>query len=112
MQRVSTHTCRAFVEQRRAFQNHSGSLRGYWHEYEDGSRVYVVWTYNEPLYAYDEEAGQWFGNETKYSRTSSKHKGCAQPHSTRIEWRDKSTMTEIANNGVAGAVRREVKEAA
>lgn len=112
MKRVSTRKARPFVEAREHFQNHSGSLRGYWHQFEDGSRVYVVWTYQEPLFAYDEEARQWFGNSHKYSSTSSKHKGCAQPFSIEIEWRDKYTMREIANNGLVGAVRKQFREAA
>jgi hypothetical protein len=128
MKRVSTNECRHLVERREEFSNHSESLRGHWQSfaftpggspvtcsgsYERGRhRQYVVWTYSEPLFVYDEESDQWFGNSTRYSRTSSKHKGCAQPHCVEIKWRERNVMREITNNGLAGAVRQRFKEAA
>ncbi len=112
MKRIASIACRPLVEAREHFQNHSGSLRGYWHEFEDGARVYVVWTYNQPLFAYDEQSRQWFGNEHHYSRTSSKHRTLAHPYAHDMQWRDRQTMIEIANNGLVGAVRKKFREAA
>ena len=113
MRRIKTSNAWCHVAAHEHFQNSSGSLRGYWHTYDNGERVYVVWTYNEPLFCYDELSRTWFGNNHKYSSTSSKHLTCAHPRGgVNIEWRDRYTMKEIANNGLAGSVRKQFREAA
>lgn len=112
MLRVATTKCRSYVERREMFQNHSGSVRGHWHQYGDGTRVYVVWTYNEPLYVYDETTHQWFGNEHRYSTTSSKHRSQCCPLGVSITWYAREAMREIAANGLVGAVRVKFREAA
>lgn len=124
MKRISTNKVRPYVEQGIPFRNHSGSLRGEWATYgyhytptegeppPKGTRAFIVWTYNTPLIVYDETSNQWFGNEHKYSSTSSKHKSYARPRGVEIQWRDKNTVTEIAQNGLAGAVRKRFREAA
>ena len=119
MKRITTPEARRYVEQRIPFKNSNGSCYGCWLSYtfsHDGApeeRQFVVSSYGRhfPMFIYHEPSGQWFGNKDKWSRTTSKHKGYTQPHGVQIEWRDNATMREIANNGLAGAVRKQFRGA-
>jgi hypothetical protein len=58
-------------------------------------RLYVVYSYGEhwPLFIYDLRDARWFGNESTYGATTSKHKTLCQPHtSTPITWMPTNAM--------------------
>ena len=75
--KTSGQGCHRYVSKLTPFTNHSGSLTG---DYYPSKRQYVVWSYdNWPLYIFDKTANTWFGNSTKYSRTTSKHSTQSMP---------------------------------
>lgn len=64
-------------------------------------RRYVVYSYGThfPMYIYDEDTGMWFGNNDKYSVTTSKHQSACRPD--RIDqWFDTGMMQKIAMYGM------------
>ena len=75
--KTSGQGCHRYVSKLTPFTNHSGSLTG---DYYPSKRQYGVWSYdNWPLYICDKTANTWFGNSTKYSRTTSKHSTQSMP---------------------------------
>lgn len=117
MKPIASTKVRSHVEERKPFKTHGvnngmPSFQGHWYDFSDDTRLYIVWTYQVPLYIYDPQNNKWYGNEAKYSPTSSRHRSQAMPYSATIHWRSPQTMTEFAQNGLVGAVRRRFKEAA
>ena len=75
--KTSGQGCHRYVDKLTPFTNHSGSLTG---DYYPSKRQYVVWSYDHwPLYIFDKTSNTWFGNSTKYSRTTSKHSTQSMP---------------------------------
>ena len=72
-----------------------------------GRNVYVVFSYNThfPMYIYDYEAQQWYGNSDKYSRTTSRHQNITRPPNV-AQWYDTDTMKYIDQHGIVGLVER------
>lgn len=68
--------------------------------------VYVVYSYGYhfPMYVYDYNSGEWYGNSDKYSRTTSSHQGYARPPNVS-HWYETDTLRRIACWGLAGAVQ-------
>lgn len=79
MSKISTRSCRSSVQNCREFQCH-GSLYAKWVTANDGTRMYVVYSYGEhwPLFVCHE--GVWLENEDRYSVTTSKHRSVSHPH--------------------------------
>lgn len=75
MPRVSNSNARGLVVHRRPF---TGS-NTYSRELHDGS--YAVFSYGEhwPLYLWFRSVNRWYGNQDKYSRTTSKHASQLRP---------------------------------
>lgn len=65
---------------------------------------YVVYSYgyHYPLYVYDYEACQWYGNATKSTPTTERHKRKFQPYSI-AQWVDTETLHRIALSGIVNA---------
>ena len=67
--------------------------------------VYVVFSYGRhfPMWIYDHNTNQWYGNKDKFSRTTSKQQGQSRPD--RIDlWFDTDMMKRIADHGYNKAV--------
>lgn len=62
---------------------------------------YCVYSYgyHYPLYVYDYEACQWFGNADKSTPTTERHKRKFQPYSV-AQWVDTPTLNSIAISGL------------
>ena len=78
-----------------------------------GAKLYVVYSYGAhfPIYIYDYEAGKWYGNQDKYSHTTTRHQTLAQPRQCQIEWVDRILMIQIVSfRGMAGAVATRMEQ--
>lgn len=107
MPRISNNDVRSFVERRERFITHNETMFGGWF----GDNIYAVHSYGHhfPMYVYDAEADQWFGNEGKASRTTSVHQTKARPSFVKIAWADTEFLrTLIRNNGYAATLARRI----
>ena len=86
MPRLANNQVRDAVNERRAFMTNNQTLYSSSNWREDGS-LYIVYSYGThyPMYVYDNIACQWFGNETKSSSTTERHKTHARPDGD-IRW--------------------------
>lgn len=114
MKTIATKDARPYVEQGLEFQNNNKQLFGTWTHFTSGERIYVVTSYGPhwPLFIFAPEQNLWFGNEDKYSPTTSRHRTYCQPRGVEIEWRDQRAMKELAENGLTGSVRKMFRRAA
>jgi hypothetical protein len=74
------------VKNTRQFHNNNDTV---WTNWE--GKFYVVYSYGRhfPMYAYDTELQRWYGNESKFSSTTTRHQRLAQPVSSlEITWCD------------------------
>ena len=74
--RVSGWKARAYVQNGINFTNNNKQLFGRW----ETPSLYVVYSYGThwPLFMWDN--GEWWENEDKYSRTTTKHRSQTHPH--------------------------------
>jgi hypothetical protein len=65
--------------------------------------TYTVYSYGShyPMYVYDYEACQWYGNEDKSTPTTQRHKTRFEPYSV-AQWVDTKTLSSIAMRGIVG----------
>lgn len=63
--------------------------------------TYTVYSYglHYPMYVYDYEACQWYGNADKSTPTTQRHKSRFKPHSI-AQWVDTETLSRIAIHGI------------
>ena len=63
--------------------------------------LYVVCSYGEhfPIYVYDHQCEMWFGNDDKYSPTSSNHQVVAEPEVDDIQWLTTEELNAIIHCG-------------
>lgn len=82
MSRVSLNDMRSKVEAKEEFKGSSVFA-----EKVAGKPLYVVYSYGYhfPMYVFDEVIGEWIGNSSKYSVTTSKHQSKCRPNSVRYE---------------------------
>jgi hypothetical protein len=84
------------------FNNMYGQLRN---EHMIGSLsappTYTVYSYggHYPMYVYDYEACQWYGNADKSTATTERHKNLVRPYSV-AQWVDNNTLQRIAYGGI------------
>lgn len=100
-ERVSNSNCSYYVKNKEEFIGSNmyaaerlvGSLF-------DGTRVYVVYSYGEhfPMWIYDYQTGQWYGNKDKFSITTSKQQNQSRPDRVS-RWFDTDEMKDIVYNG-------------
>lgn len=98
MTRVTLRDAGNYVHLRRVFKGNS--IYGCWVGADDHRR-YVVYSYGThfPMYLYDADTGKWYGNNDKYSRTTSRHQGACRP--PRVDfWMPTETMQRFAAMGV------------
>lgn len=104
--RLRNRDVNRYVNARTEFTTINKTLYGEWRRNAYGSQ-YVVYSYGPhfPMYVFDDSTFKWFGNEDKYSSTTSRHQGYARP--SRIDaWVDTDTIKRIAVYGVVGAVEQ------
>jgi hypothetical protein len=94
MLKVANAKCRDAVSRRLPFKGNN-----LWGEWEDV--VYVVYSYGKhfPLWVYDAETEQWFGNADGYSVSTSKHRTQSHPLTDNIKWYDTETMVRLTYGG-------------
>ena len=63
--------------------------------------TYAVYSYgfHYPMYVYDYEACQWYGNADKSSPTTERHKNLVEPYSV-AQWVDTDTLKRISFEGI------------
>ncbi len=105
--RVNNRGIRACVDRRMLFKNNNGTVYSEWHDGPCGrDTIYVVYSYGNhfPLYVYDVQTQQWYGNKDKYSPTTSRHQTQARPSEHIAHWFDTDALKEVSYFGLAGAV--------
>ena len=63
--------------------------------------TYTVYSYglHYPMYVYDYEACQWYGNKDKSTPTTNRHMKRFEPYSI-AQWVDTQTLSNIAIHGI------------
>ena len=76
METITLDEAEEYTTYRIPFKNRNETL--FANEVDD---FYVVYSYGEhfPIYVYDHQCEMWFGNDDKYSPTTSKHQTMARP---------------------------------
>jgi len=79
MKRTSNKGCGALVAKREPFQGSNLFAKNTVED--DGLTVYTVYSYGHhfPMYVYDKEVDQWFGNKDKYSQSTTRQQSQAYP---------------------------------
>lgn len=113
MKKIATKDVRPYVEQGIEFMNNNNQLWSRWETY-GSEMLYVVYSYGPhwPLFIFDPTNDVWYGNEDKYSSTTTRHRTYTEPRGVHIEWRDSRIMKELAQNGLTGSVRNMFRRAA
>lgn len=123
--RVTLNQMRSCVEQGVEFRSSNDAPMGgpsVWGErreygpYTNGEpieRCFCVFSYRYswPILVFSSLTGQWYGNDLFYSPTTSRHLRVCKPSGVEINWVGLNALTEIVNNGTAGAVRQIIKAA-
>ena len=88
------------------FRNHKNTMFSRWRAH---FTIYVVfsYTFSWPLYVWDGEAEMWFGQEEKYSSTSTRHYKQARP-SANITVVTRDQLIQIADMGYAGYIKHKL----
>ena len=63
--------------------------------------TYTVYSYglHYPMYVYDYEACQWYGNKDKSTPTTNRHMKLFEPYSV-AQWVDAKTLSNISIHGI------------
>ena len=66
-----------------------------------GHTTYTVYSYGSyyPMYVYDYEACQWYGNADKSTQTTNRHMKMFEPYSV-AQWVDTETLSNISIHGI------------
>lgn len=100
MTRLANTELRGPIKRREMFKTNSGSV----FPQRTGS-LYVVYSYGEdgdihfPMWVYDGDISQWFGNDDRFSRTTSKHQSQTRPDVTMTMCDTRTLMQIIAWGG-------------
>jgi hypothetical protein len=78
------------------FQNNNETA---WGEHKGDLYIVYSYGYHFPMYIYDYKTQEWYGNEDKYSSTTSRHQSQARPRNVNITYFDTSMMKAIVNAG-------------
>lgn len=67
----------------------------------DRPPTYTVYSYGShyPMYVYDYEACQWYGNKDKSTPTTNRHMKRFEPYSV-AQWVDTETLSNISIHGI------------
>jgi hypothetical protein len=74
-------------------------------------RVYAIYSYGYhfPMYVWDELSGQWLGNSSKYSRTTSTHQSKYRPPEV-AKWFGTAELKAIVDCGLVGYITQRMEE--
>ena len=91
------------VQNWQPFRNSTGSLRGnmvkFRHPHdEDIESVYVVASYETPIYVCQITSGHWYGTQEKFSHTTTRHQSIAKP-SKDVAWVNTALLRKFATVG-------------
>lgn len=109
---IANYNARRYVQDHKVFMG-SNTFAEWYEQGIDGTKDivkrYVVYSYRYdfPLFVWDELAGQWFENTTKYSQTTSKHKSQLHPLGDTVKL-CLEDMLVVRSKGIVGLVEREV----
>ena len=111
MTRLANAETRGPISRREMFQTNSGTVYPR-REGIDGV-LYVVYSYGDhfPMWLYDSQINQWFGNQDRWSRTTSKQQNQTRP-SMDVTMCDTTKMHQIIRWGgytqyIANRITRE-----
>lgn len=82
----------SYVRRREEFINNNSTAYATW----VNDKTYVVYSYGEHFPMYIWQNGRWFGNEDKYSMTTSNHQSSTNPGDPTITWCDTKAMKWLA----------------
>lgn len=93
---INNSDMRRCVQCKEEFTNNNGTVHAEHRTFGDEHRVYVVFSYGThfPMYLYDYEWERWFGNDDKYSVTTSRHQSQCCP-SSNVIYVDTHTMHKL-----------------
>lgn len=112
--RCSNSDAIRFIEYRDEFETNNQTMFGRWqYKHERGTGRYVVYSYGYhfPMYVYDANTCEWYGNKDKYSRTTSSHQTKARPRAGIADWFDTETMKRIIEFGMVGLIEHKLEKA-
>ncbi len=95
MPRLANNELRGPISRREMFKTNSGSV----FPRREGN-LYVVYSYDThfPMWVYDGHINQWFGNEDRWSRTTSKQQSQTRPDVEMTMW-STDTLRRIVSLG-------------
>lgn len=123
--RVSNRGTSALVAARVPFKTDNNTMAGIWVKTDSGNTPvscldpearYVVYSYglHFPMYIYDNATQRWYGNESKYSVTTTRHQMLARRNlpTDGIQWMSHAMMLRIARGGLVDALIQHVNSTA
>lgn len=90
---INLRNVRDAVSARREFKGSNMFAR-----WEGNNLLYVVYSYGEhfPMYLYNPGEAKWYGNNDKYSPSTSRQQGACRPYAP-IEWLDTEALLDVVN---------------
>lgn len=76
-------------------------------------RCYCVFSYSYswPLLVFSNHTNTWYGNDERYSNTTTRHMSHAKPYEKEVLMVGRNALYEMVGNGTIGTVRRKIAEA-
>ena len=109
MPRISNREVKEYVNKRQQFITNNGTITSA----ISATGMYVVYSYGRhfPMYAFDADKNQWYGNSDKYSCTTTRHQSYAQPGwfgvgGSYIQWTDTATLRKLTESPDAFVMHR------
>ena len=90
--KVSNQKCRSYVSRCEDFQG--SNLFGV----HENLNTYVVYSYGHHFPIYANIGGVWYGNKGRYSVSTSKHQGQANPGVSGIQWVGTDELKSLINS--------------
>ena len=108
MTKITNAQAKLYIERKEEFKTGNETIFGEFYEGDTDQSipaVYVVYSYGKhfPMWVYDYGADQWYGNQDKYSRTTTKHQSITKPQNIH-QWLDTATLKRVINLGISGVV--------
>ena len=108
MTKITNREARDLIIRKETFTTGNKTLFAKYFEERTNANIpplYIVYSYGEhfPMWVYDYGSGNWYGNQDKYSRTTSKHQSITRPPNIH-QWFDTETLKRVINMGLSGVV--------
>lgn len=107
MSKITNSEAYNYVIRREKFNTGNKTIFGEWR-----GDNYIVYSYGYhfPMYVYDGQSQEWYGNSDKYSRTTTTHQTKCRPPNVS-QWFNTEDLKRISNYGIAGIVQQRMEEA-